>query len=110
MEVGYLWHIRSLLRCRKHITGNYRILGAWAPAWGADIPSADGIVASTVGSSRECEERDRLQAAYSGAVSLWMNVGGTDPERMSLPVVIAAKKDLDDVAKQLIDHRADHGC
>lgn len=37
-------------------------------------------------------------------------MGGTDPLRMHLPVAIAATRDLDHIAKQLIDHRHEHGC
>jgi len=61
-------------------------------------------------SHENCEDRDRLQVAYRSAISLWMNLGGADPERLHLPAVLAAKKDLDHVAKELIDHRQHHGC
>jgi hypothetical protein len=57
-----------------------------------------------------CEDRDRLQTAYRDAISLWTSVGGTDSERVHIPAVVAAKKDLDHVSKQLIDHRLHHGC
>jgi hypothetical protein len=51
-----------------------------------------------------------LQTAYREAISLWMKVGGTGPERVHIPAVIAAKKDLDQVWNQLIHHRQHHGC
>jgi hypothetical protein len=57
-----------------------------------------------------CEERDRLRDEYRAAVSLWMNAGGTDPQLMDRPLAQTAKKDLDHVAKLLIDHRQHHGC
>ena len=58
----------------------------------------------------ECDERERLQDQYRGAVSLWTNAGGTDPQLMDRPAALAAKKDLDHIAKLLIDHRQLHGC
>jgi hypothetical protein len=61
-------------------------------------------------SQRECEERDRLQDEYRAAISLWTKAGGTDPQLMDRPAALAAKKDLDHIAKLLINHRQHHGC
>jgi hypothetical protein len=58
----------------------------------------------------KCEERDRLQADYGTSVSLWIKAGGTEPHRMSTPAALSAKKDIDDTAKRLIEHRDEHGC
>ena len=66
--------------------------------------------AAVESSHKKCKERDALQATYSTAISLWARMGGTDPLRMHLPVAIAATRDLDHIAKQLIDHRHEHGC
>jgi hypothetical protein len=68
------------------------------------------VVAAMKSSPQKCEDRDRLQDEYRGAVALWIKTGGSDPHRMSLPSAIAAKKDLDHIAQQLIDHRVNHGC
>jgi hypothetical protein len=58
----------------------------------------------------KCEERDRLQGDYGDAVALWIQSGGAEPQRISNASAMAAKKDLDQSAKLLIDHRQEHGC
>lgn len=61
-------------------------------------------------SSQSRDEVDRLRVAYVSAVSLWAVVGGADPDTMHLPKAVAAKKDLDEVAGKLLNHREQHGC
>jgi hypothetical protein len=51
-----------------------------------------------------CTECDRLRGAHDDAVSLLSRVGGTQPDRFDLPVVLAAKKDLEHVAECLEKH------
>ncbi len=57
-----------------------------------------------------CEVRDTLRDAYQTAVSLWLSVGGADPNAMHLPEAVAAKKDVDLIAAKLVEHRSKHGC
>jgi hypothetical protein len=59
---------------------------------------------------KRCDDRDQLQAAYQRAITLWTNVGGTDPERMHFPIAVTAKNVLDQAAKRLLDHRQHHDC
>jgi hypothetical protein len=63
-----------------------------------------------VADQSKCDERDKLQRAYQEAVSLWMKLGGTDPNTMHLPRAAAAKEDVDEIAAKLSWHRWDHNC
>jgi hypothetical protein len=64
----------------------------------------------TVQPLSDCEEFDKLRAAYEASVDLWINAGGADPEKMDTPKAVAAKKHLDETAAKLVDHRRQHGC
>jgi len=68
------------------------------------------LVADSPPHRHHCEERDKLRDAYQQAVSIWLQVGGSDPKSMHLPKAVAAKKDLDHIAGQLVEHCNQHGC
>ncbi len=55
-----------------------------------------------------CIVCDGLREEYTSAVALWADVGGADAETMHLPKAVAAKKQLDEVAGALLDHRSQH--
>jgi hypothetical protein len=61
-------------------------------------------------SQHNCPERDRLERRYRRAISLWIELGGTDSSRKHSPKVVAAKQELDRVTKLLLKHRGSHGC
>jgi hypothetical protein len=74
-----------------------------------DCPHA-GFPLMTDQVDKICADLNTLRGGYIAAVSRWYDVGGADPNLMHLPEAVAAKKNLDEVATRLIDHRKQHGC
>lgn len=61
-------------------------------------------------SQSDCEERERLRAAYFRALRNWADSGGAEPARAAETNIIAHKIVLDKAVDALIRHRKEHGC
>ena len=86
--------------------------GGDVPLWSRPSPPDKVPNSNLVRSNfiEECAEQTRLREAYQSALLAWTKAGGTDPSKIHLESVKAAKTELDEAATELVLHRQLHGC